>query len=269
LRVDDAPATIERALGLLDQPFQQAVGPGELDIPAVRGLGGSLIYFVDHKSGLDRLWDNDFEPVTENAGDVTGAGLTTYDHLSQSMFYEEMLTWLLFYVSLLDVKKTPVQNVIDPGGVVQSQVVETQDGSFRLVLNASQSRHTQSSRFLTDMFGSGMQHIALATADIFATVERLKANGVELLPISENYYEDLEARTELSEEEIARLRVGNILYDREGTAEFFQVYTKTLENGFFFEIVERRRYQGFGAVNAPIRLAAQTRLALHPAMPRL
>ncbi|PVE21189.1 3-keto-5-aminohexanoate cleavage protein [Microvirga sp. KLBC 81] len=267
LRVDDAPATIDRAIRLLDQPFRQAVGPGELDIPAVRGLGGSLIYFVDQKSGLDRLWDTDFERV--NNGDFTGAGLTVFDHVSQSMFYEEMLTWLLFYVSLLDVQKTPVQNVIDPGGVVQSQVVETSDGTFCLALNASQSRQTQSSRFLTDMFGSGVQHIALATSDIFATIERLKANGVELLPIPENYYEDLEARTDLSEEEIERLRAGNILYDREGTAEFFQVYTRTLENGFFFEIVERRGYKGFGAVNAPIRLAAQTRLAPPPTMPRL
>ena len=269
LRVDDAPATIERAVQLLDQPFAQAVGPGELDIPAVRGLGGSLIYFVDHKTGLDRLWDTDFEPVADGAGDFTGAGLTSVDHVSQSMFYEEMLTWLLFYISLLDVRKTPVQNVIDPGGVVQSQVVATEDGAVRLILNASQSRRTQSSRFLTDMFGSGIQHIALATADISATVERLKASGVELLPIPENYYEDLEARTDLSEDEIERLRAGNILYDREGAAEFFQVYTKTLENGFFFEIVERRGYEGFGAVNAPIRLAAQTRLAPPPTMPRL
>jgi 4-hydroxyphenylpyruvate dioxygenase len=266
LRVDDAPATLDRAVQLLDQPFRQAVGPGELDIPAVRGLGGSLIYFIDQKSGLDRLWDTDFEPLTD--GDFTGAGLNTVDHLSQSMFYEEMLTWLLFYVSLLNVQKTPVQNVIDPGGVVQSQVMETGDGALRLILNASQSRQTQSSRFLTDMFGSGVQHIALVTSDIFATVERLKANGVELLPIPENYYEDLETRADLSEEEIKRLRAGNILYDREGAAEFFQVYTKTLENGFFFEIVERRGYQGFGAVNAPIRLAAQTRLAPDPSMPK-
>jgi 4-hydroxyphenylpyruvate dioxygenase len=269
LRVHDAPGTINRAVQLLDQPFRQAVGPGELDIPAVRGLGGSLIYFVDQRSGLNRLWDTDFEPVSESNGDFTDAGLNAFDHLSQSMHYEEMLTWLLFYIALLDVRKTPVQSVIDPGGVVQSQVVETDDGTFRLVLNASQSRHTQASRFLSEMFGSGVQHIALATCDIFATANRLKASGVELLPIPENYYEDLEARTDLSEDEIGRLRDCSILYDREGSAEFFQMYTKTLENGFFFEIVERRLYKGFGAVNAPIRLAAQTRLAPHPAMPRL
>ncbi|MGO4570814.1 bifunctional sugar phosphate isomerase/epimerase/4-hydroxyphenylpyruvate dioxygenase family protein [Microvirga sp. 2TAF3] len=268
LRVDDASATIDRALKLLDQPFRQAVGPGEVDIPAVRGLGGSLLYFVDRKSGLDRLWDVDFEPAAAASGSSGGAGLTVVDHISQSMHYEEMLTWLLFYTSLLDVRKTPVNTVIDPGGVVQSQAVETQDGALRLVLNASQSRQTLSSRFLTELFGSGVQHLALATDDIFATVEQLNANGIDLLPIPENYYDDLEVRTDLSEENVERLRARNILYDREGNSEYFQVYTKALEGGFFFEIVERRNYTGFGAVNAPIRLASQTRLAPNPTMPR-
>jgi 4-hydroxyphenylpyruvate dioxygenase len=267
LRVNDAPGTVDRAVALLDQPFQQPVGPGEMSIPAVRGLGGSLLYFVDSKSGLDRLWEVDFAPVGE--GGSTGAGLTTVDHVSQSMHYEEMLTWLLFYTSLLDVQKMPVQTVIDPGGVVQSQAVEARDGSLRLVLNASQSRQTLSSRFLNELFGSGVQHIALATSDIFATVDRLKANGVDLLPIPENYYDDLEARTDLSAADVRRLRAGNILYDREGDAEYFQVYTRTMEGGFFFEIVQRRDYQGYGAVNAPIRLASQTRLASDNALPGL
>jgi 4-hydroxyphenylpyruvate dioxygenase len=267
LRVNDAPGTVDRAITLLDRPFQQPVGPGELDIPAVRGLGGSLLYFVDHQSGLDRLWDVDFEPVVEDGS--RGAGLVTVDHVSQSMHYEEMLTWLLFYTSLLDVRKTPVQTVLDPGGVVQSQVVETSDDSLRSVLNASQSRQTLSSRFLHELFGSGVQHITLGTRDIFATVERLKANGLDLLPIPENYYDDLEVRTDLSAEDLERLRAGNILYDREGGAEYFQVYTKTLEGGFSFEVVERRNYTGFGAVNAPIRLAAQTRLTPRPTMPQI
>jgi 4-hydroxyphenylpyruvate dioxygenase len=180
-----------------------------------------------------------------------------------------MLTWLLFYSSLLDVRKAPVQTVLDPGGVVQSQAIETHNGSLRLILNASQSQRTLSSRFLNELFGSGVQHIALATDDLLATVQRLKAGGVDLLPIPENYYDDLEARTDLAVADVARLRASNILYDREGEAEYFQAYTKTLEGGFFFEIVERRRYQGYGAVNAPIRLASQTRLATETAPPEL
>src|SRR6202048_3683319 len=149
----------ERAVKLLDQPFRQAVGPGELDIPAVRGFGGSLLYFVDEKTELGRLWDVDFEPI-EMSGHK-GAGLTRFDHLSQSMQSEEMLTWLLFYTSLLDLRKAPVQDVIDPGGVVQSQAVEAEGGGVRLGLNASQGRYTMASRFLDDFFGSGVQQIAL------------------------------------------------------------------------------------------------------------
>jgi 4-hydroxyphenylpyruvate dioxygenase len=267
LKVEDADATMERAQKLLDQPFRQAVGPGELEIPAVRGLGGSLLYFIDTRSKLAKVWDIEFDPV--NGRDVPNLGsLTTVDHISQSMRYDEMLSWLLFYTSLFDVTKTPAQDVIDPGGVVQSQVVETHDGRLRIVLNASQSDRTQSARFVSELFGSGVQHIALATDDIFAAADRLLANGTKLLPIPENYYDDLEARIDLAPEQIERLRVNNILYDREGNAEFLHFYTQNFEEKFFFEIVERRGYRGFGAQNASIRLAAQTRLARHPAVPR-
>ncbi|MCZ7658990.1 MAG: sugar phosphate isomerase/epimerase and 4-hydroxyphenylpyruvate domain-containing protein [Xanthobacteraceae bacterium] len=258
LKVDDAAATLDRARRLLDRPFRQAVGPGELEIPAVRGLGGSLIYFVDPKSELGAVWDIEFTPTAASGPD---AGLTAIDHVSQSMHYEEMLTWLLFYTSLLDVAKTPAQDVVDPGGLVKSQVVQSADGSLRIALNASQSPRTLSSRFLDEFFGSGVQHIALATRDIFATVARLAANGVRLLPIPENYYDDLAAKTELAPDLLARLQESNVLYDRDGDAEYFQAYTATFEDRFFFEIVERRGYRGFGAANAPIRLAAQARRA--------
>ncbi len=266
LKVDDAAAALARAGQLLDQPFRQLVRPGEIYIPAVRGLGGSLVYFTDDKTDLGRHWEIDFDVPPSSGG--AGAGLTAFDHVAQSMHYEEMLTWLLFYTSLIDVRKTAVQDVLDPGGVVRSQVVEAGDGALRLVLNASQSQHTLASRFLNDLFGSGVQHIAFATDDIFATVGRMRAAGVELLPIPENYYDDLDARIDLAPEALEHLRANNVLYDRQGAGEYFQAYTKDFDGGFFFEIVQRRGYAGFGAANAPIRLAAQTRLARHPAIPR-
>ena len=267
--VDDATSAANRAASLRDQPFRQPVTPGELDIPAVRGVGGSLLYLVDGRSELGRWWDVDFEPLSLNASSQS-AGLTRIDHISQTMRYEEMLTWLLFYTSLFDLAKSPTQAVVDPGGVVQSQVVETADGAMRLVLNTSQSGQTLSSRFLSDVFGAGVQHIAFATDDILSTVDMLRVNGVDLLPIPANYYDDLETRADLGPEMIDRLRAGNILYDGDGHSEFFQVYTKAvLETGFFFEIVQRRNNRGFGAVNAPIRLAAQARLAPPRGMPRV
>jgi 4-hydroxyphenylpyruvate dioxygenase len=259
LAVEDAGKTFERATLLLDQPFHQAVGPGELDIPSVRGVGGSLIYFLDKASALGRVWEIEFAPTGDAAKE---AGLTRVDHISQSMQYDEMLSWLLFYTSLLDLDKVPPQEVADPGGLVRSQVIEAADGALRFVLNASQSQRTQSSRFLSELFGSGVQHIALATDDLMATVAALERNGVPLLRIPENYYDDLEAKTDLSADQLMALRAHNILYDREGDAEYLQVYTEAFDQRFFFEIVQRVGYRGYGAVNAPVRLAAQSRLSV-------
>src|ERR1044071_9916381 len=210
LKVDDAAATLDRAEQLRDTPFREAGGPGELEIPAVRGLGGSLLCFVDPKSQLGRLWDIDFNPPKEPKGNG-GAGLTAVDHVSQSMHYEEMLSWLLFYNSLLDVTKTPQLDVIDPGGIVRSQVVQTADGKLRIALNASQSQQTLSSRFLSNYVGSGVQHIAFTTGDIVKTIKKLRLNGVEMLSIPENYYDDLQARTDLPADQLDVLRRHGIL----------------------------------------------------------
>lgn len=267
LNVPDAAATLARATALLDAPHQGSVGPGELDMPAVRGLGGSLVYFVDADSGLGRWADVDFRPTGKSEA---GVGLTTVDHVAQTMHYEEMLTWLLFYTSLLEAQKTASQAVLDPGGVVQSQVVESGIGAspgLRLVLNGSQSHRTQSSRFISDFFGSGIQHIAFGTPDLRSTVSRMVARGIEMLPIPANYYDDLEARSDLSVEDIDAFKALNILYDKDANGEFLQAYTKTLDGGFFFEFVQRDGYDGYGAPNAGIRLAAQARLRRPDAMP--
>ena len=258
LKVPSAAAALERAQKLCDTPFHQKVRPGELDIPAVRGLGGSLLYFLDQASSLGKVWDIEFDPV---ASDASEAGLTAVDHISQSMHYEEMLSWLLFYTSLLDVTKTPQVDITDPGGIVRSQVVQTADGALRITMNASQSARTQSSRFLDEYFGSGVQHMAFGTDDIVATVARLKANGVEVLPIPENYYDDLEARIDLPPERLKVFKDNNILYDRDADGEYLQAYTKSFKDLFFIELVQRRGYKGFGAINASIRLNAQSRLA--------
>jgi 4-hydroxyphenylpyruvate dioxygenase len=259
LKVDDAAATLERAEKLRDQPFKQAVGPGELEIPAVRGVGDSLLYFIDAKSKLAKVWEIEFKPTGENAAKAD-AGLVSVDHISQSMQDEKLPTWLLFYSSLFDLSKLTEQEVLDPGGVVKSQVLQTADETLRLVLNASQARHAQSTRFLWEAFGAGVQHIAFSTSDIFATAKRMAAHGLDFLPVPQNYYDDLETKTELSRDQIAALKANNILYDRDAHGEFFQIYTRTFDRRFFFEIVERRGYKGMGEVNAPIRLASQARL---------
>ena len=260
LKVEIAAETVDRAEKLYDTPFRQKVGPRELEIPAMRGVGGSLLYFLNSTSKLASVWDIEFDNI-KPAGGNAEAGLTVVDHISQSMHYEDMLSWLLFYTSLLDVRKSPQVDIRDPGGIVRSQVIETLDGALRITMNASQSQRTQSSRFLNEYFGSGVQHIAFNTDDIVATAQKLKANGVAILNIPENYYDDLEARVDLPAERLKVLKANNILYDKDGDGEYLQVYTQSFKDLFFIEIVERRGYKGFGAINAPIRLAAQSRIA--------
>jgi 4-hydroxyphenylpyruvate dioxygenase len=126
------------------------------------------------------------------------------------------------------------------------------------VLNVSASRGTQTARRISMLAGASVHHIALACDDIFAAVATLRADGVRFVPISANYYDDLLTRFDLSEAQVARMQAMGILYDRSGDGEYLHVYTETFADRFFFEIVQRTgRYDAYGALNAPARMAAQ------------
>ncbi|MBB3558775.1 4-hydroxyphenylpyruvate dioxygenase [Rhizobium sp. BK512] len=273
LVVEDAAQAYARALALDAEPFTQAVVEGELQLPAIRGVGGGLIYLIDEKSPLGRFSEIDFEPVQDKSaeGDAKhagDAGLLQVDHIAQTVSYDEMLTWLLFYTSIFETRKTPVVDIIDPSGVVRSQVIENEAGTLRITMNGAENRRTLAGHFIAEKFGSGIQHLAFSTDDIFATAERLRAKGFKPLPISPNYYDDVEARFGLEPELTERLKAENILYDRDGEGEYFQLYSGTYGEGFFFEVVERRSYRGYGAPNAIFRIAALKKQMRPEGVPR-
>ena len=137
--------------------------------------------------------------------------------------------------------------------------VESPDRRFRMTLNGSMGSQTLSSRFVQNYMGAGVQHIALETRDVFAAAETARANGLAMLEISRNYYDDLESRFGLDTALIDRMAALNILYDRDGEAEYFQFYSRAFSKRVFFEVVERRGYDAYGAANATIRLASQAR----------
>jgi len=143
------------------------------------------------------------------------------------------------------------------------------DGALRITMNGAENRRTFAGRFIAESFGSGVQHLAFATNDIFATARALRENGFIPLQISRNYYDDVEARFGLEPEFADGLREENIMYDRDDGGEYFQFYSPNFGEGFFFEIVERRSgYRGYGATNAPFRIAAQKRHLRPKGMPK-
>lgn len=256
LSVDSAPDTVERATALGARPFSQPLGPGELPIPAIRGLGGSVMHFID-QGDLSEVWDVEFRPED---GSAKGAGLTRIDHVAQTMTYDEMLSWSLFYTSLFDMQKAPMVDVVDPDGLVRSRAIASPTGDFRITLNGAETHRTLAGAFLAEGFGGTVQHVALATDDIFATAIALADSGFEPLDLSPNYFDDLEARFDLDPAMLRRMREANILYDADDKGEFFQMYSRPFAGQMFFEIVERRgAYAGYGAPNAPFRIAAQKR----------
>lgn len=258
LRTDDARATTERARALRIPLFHQPVSHGEIELPAIQSVGNGVMHFIDARSGLARVWDVEFAPRETPTG---GCGLVSVDHIAQSMDFEEMLTWSLFYTSLFDLKKTPTVDVVDPGGVVRSMAIESPGSEVRFTLNGADAKRTLAGRFVAQRFGSAIQHLAFATDDIFETATLLERAGFGALEMPDNYYEDVQARFGLEDDLIARLRESRVLYDEEAGGKFFQTYSRPYGDGFFFEIVQRvDGYGGYGAANAPFRTVALKRL---------
>lgn len=260
LRVDDAKATVERARALGVPLFNQPLGQGELELPAIHSVGGGVMHFIDRKSGLSKVWEVEFDEVTEEDAPAD-AGLMHIDHVAQSMDYEEMLSWSLFYTSIFQLQKKPMVDVFDPNGLVRSQVVESDDRRLRLTLNGADTGRTLAGRFIAQRLGSAVQHLAFATNDIFNTAKALRENGFDALPMPGNYYDDLQARFGLQPDDLERMKQANILYDEDAAGRYYQLYSKPYGDGFFFEIVQREEvYGGYGAANAPFRIAALKRL---------
>lgn len=262
LMVDDAAATVKRAKAFGANDFTQQHGPGELEIPAVRGVGGSVLHFLDRKTELSSVWNTEFRDLPADP-QARAVGLTRIDHVAQVMSQDELLTWTLLYSAVFDIGKAPEVNVTDPGGIVHSRALQSDDGAMRITMNGVDTHRTFAGRFVSDSYGASVQHLAFATDDIMSTAERLAQNGFESLPIPEIYFTEIAAQFGLDPAFVERMRAANVLYDQDELGgSYLQLYSRPYGDGFFFEIVERRgAYNGYGAANAPYRTAALKRLS--------
>ena len=253
LRVDSAARALARARALLCPDWQERIGEGERRIPAVRAPDGTLIYLVEPNAEGRSIFEDDF--ILSDTGGESLLG--DVDHVAQALPTGRMDSYVLFYRSIFGFTAQPTFELPDPYGLIRSRAMLSVDATVRLPLNISESRETATGRFVSAFAGAGVHHMAFSTTDIYAAVAEMRAKGARFLPIPANYYDDIAARHGLDDAEIAKLQALDLLYDRDDKGVFIHAFTETFEDRFFFEVVQRDGYDGFGAPNASVRMAVQ------------
>ncbi|WP_332748371.1 bifunctional sugar phosphate isomerase/epimerase/4-hydroxyphenylpyruvate dioxygenase family protein [Hydrogenophaga sp.] len=258
LATPDVAGALARAEALQCPRVLGRVGQHEMTIPAVRAPDGSLVYFCETPQGGRYPFEADF---VMNEAALHGGALgdsACIDHLVQAVPAGQVEPWVLFHRAVLGL--VPERNVVlhDPYGVIRSREIESADRAVRVSITVSERDNTSVSRAVSSFRGAGVQQIALAVTDLIATARALKAAGAPLLPVPANYYDDLAAKCDIDAAELAAMRELGILYDREANGgEFLHLYLTPFDDRFHFELIERRGgYAGYGAPNAPARLAA-------------
>jgi 4-hydroxyphenylpyruvate dioxygenase len=259
-RVKDARAAYARSLDSGAWGVEGHAGPMELNIPAIKGIGDSLIYLVDRYPDNDyghTIYDVDFKPLpgfeafwAGKAPAPQGAGLTYVDHLTHNVHRGRMKEWAEFYERLFNFREVRYFDIEGKLTGLKSKAMTSPCGKIRIPVNESSDDRSQIQEYLDAYQGEGIQHIALGTADIYATVDRLAASGVQLLDTPDTYYEMLDQRLPGHGEPVDALRKRRILLDGGPTGGLLlQIFTKTLIGPIFFEIIQRKGDEGFGEGN--------------------
>ena len=251
-RVADARYAFSRALELGAQPGPATAGPMELNIPSIQGIGGSLIYLVD-RYGDRTIYDVDFVPVAAAAGAdglAAEVGLTRIDHLTHNVRRGNMNLWAGFYEKLFNFREIRYFSIEGKQTGLFSRALTSPCGKIRIPINESQDDKSQIEEYLNEYKGEGIQHIALASDDIYRTVDALRGRGVQFQDTPDTYYEGVDQRVAGHQESLQELERRRILID--GSLEsgiLLQIFTKNAIGPIFFEIIQRKGNDGFGEGN--------------------
>ncbi|HYW93259.1 MAG TPA: 4-hydroxyphenylpyruvate dioxygenase [Gammaproteobacteria bacterium] len=248
-RVRDAAAAVRALEAGGARPVASRAGPMELNIPAVEGIGGSLLYLVD-RYGERSIYDVDFEFLPGVDRWPAGHGLTRIDHLTHNVRRGQMDRWARFYEELFGFHELRQFDIEGQRTGLASRAMASPDGRIRIPINESADDRSQIEEFLAQYRGEGIQHVALATDDIHATVDALRASGIALLDTPDSYYAGVDARVPNHGEDVEALRSRGILIDgAPGQGLLLQIFTEAVIGPIFFEIIQRKGNQGFGEGN--------------------
>jgi 4-hydroxyphenylpyruvate dioxygenase len=248
-RVRDARAAWQLLLERGAKPGLTDIGPMELNIPAIEGIGGALIYLVE--PGPVSIYDVDFEWLPGAPHDVPGAGLLELDHLTHNVYRGRMDYWAEFYERLFDFREIRYFDIEGKLTGLKSRAMTGPCGKLRIPINESADAQSQIEEYLVAYRGEGIQHIALSTDDICATVDALRALGMQFMtPPPASYYEMLDERLPGHGQDLASLRQRGILIDGSPDGRILlQIFTETCIAPIFFEIISRKGDEGFGEGN--------------------
>ena len=252
-RVRDAAKALKLAVERGAKPVQGPVGPMELNIPAIEGIGGSNLYLVD-RYGAHEIYDVDFTPIDGalEAEARNNAGLTYLDHLTHNVERGNMAKWAEFYERIFNFREIRYFDIEGQQTGLISKAMTSPDGKIRIPLNESQDDHSQIEEFLKDYHGEGIQHIALGAQDIFHSVETMRDRGVTFQDTIDAYYEGVDERVKGHGENLQRLKADKILIDgapTEGQGILLQIFTENTVGPIFFEVIQRKGNEGFGEGN--------------------
>jgi 4-hydroxyphenylpyruvate dioxygenase len=259
-RVQDAKAAYERAIGLGAWGYANAAGPGELNIPAIKGIGDSIIYFIDRWRGKNGaqdgdignigFYDVDFYPLPGAELNPVGHGLTVIDHLTHNVHRGRMAEWAGFYERLFNFREVRYFDLEGQQTGIKSKAMTSPCGKIRIPINEEgNDKAGQIQEYLDRYQGEGIQHIALASTNLYDTVDALQMEGLKLLNTSETYYELLPKRIPNHGEDIEALKARNILVDGTPGELLLQIFSENQLGPIFFEFIQRKGNQGFGEGN--------------------
>jgi 4-hydroxyphenylpyruvate dioxygenase len=261
-RVQDAAYAYKRALELGAWGFDNQTGPMELNIPAIKGIGDSLIYLVDRWRGKNgaqggigdiSIYDVDFVAIPGAEQNPKGNGLTYIDHLTHNVYRGRMKEWAGFYETLFNFREIRYFDIEGKLTGLKSKAMTSPCGNIRIPINESSDDVSQIAEYLDEYHGEGIQHIALGTDNIYATVSGMKENKVVFQDTIETYYDLVNRRLPDHGENLEELKRLRILIDGNSNATkrelLLQIFTQNMIGPIFFEIIQRKGDQGFGEGN--------------------
>jgi 4-hydroxyphenylpyruvate dioxygenase len=266
-RVQDAKAAYERAISLGAWGYAGGAGPGELNIPAIKGIGDSIIYLIDKWRGKRRgnvdpqpgdignigFYDVDFEPLpgmTADALNPLGHGLTYIDHLTHNVHRGRMDEWAGFYERLFNFREVRYFDIEGQVTGVKSKAMTSPCGKIRIPINEEGNEKAgQIQEYLDKYQGEGIQHIAMGSKDLMTTVDMMRSKGVELLKTIDTYYELIDKRIPGHGENVAELQKRSVLVDGKKGALLLQIFSENQLGPIFFEFIQRKGDDGFGEGN--------------------